>query len=97
MPVFRRSSLRLGDVATLRALDLAEVLRERHLLVVGDVLVMEDQHRVAVHAGLDRRHFRACSAAFADRRRDTSPANTGWIWRIETMGAPPSFFSQPRL
>ena len=49
----------LGNVAALRVFDLAEILRERHLLVVGDVLVMEHQHRVTVHAGLDRRSLLA--------------------------------------
>ena len=46
--------VRLGDVTAERALDLAEVLGEFDLLVVGDVLVAKDQHRVAVHAGVDR-------------------------------------------
>ena len=32
-----------------------KLLRERHLLLVGDVLVVEHQHGVAVHAGLDGR------------------------------------------
>ena len=36
------------------ALDLAEVFREFDLLVVGDVLIVEHQHRVTVHAGIDR-------------------------------------------
>ena len=53
-PGLEAELMRLGDVAAECAFDLAEVLRERDLLVVGDVLVVEDQHRVAVHAGIDR-------------------------------------------
>jgi len=45
----------LGDVAAARDLDLAEVLGERHLLIVADGLAADDQHRIAVHAGVDRR------------------------------------------
>src|SRR2546423_3428910 len=43
-----------GDVAALGILDLAEIARERHLLIVCDVLVAEHQHRIAIHAGIDR-------------------------------------------
>ena len=45
--------LRLDDIAAARILALAEIQRERHLLVVGNVLIREQQHRVFVHAGLD--------------------------------------------
>src|SRR3954463_945427 len=45
--------LRLDDVAAARILALAEIQRERHLLLVGDVLAVEHQHGVSVHAGLD--------------------------------------------
>ena len=38
-----------------RQLDLAEAAGEGELLLVVDVLVVEDQHRVFVHAGMDRR------------------------------------------
>ena len=61
--------------------------RERHLLVVGDVLVAEHQHGVAVHAGFDRRDLAAASAAWQMSTPVTSPANTGWIGRIETAWA----------
>src|SRR5262249_8404833 len=47
--------LRLADVAAARILERAEVPAERHLLLVGQLLVVEDEHRIAVHAGLDRR------------------------------------------
>jgi len=43
----------LGDIAAARVLALAEIQRECHLLLVGDVLAVEDQHGVFVHAGLD--------------------------------------------
>ena len=36
-----------------RIFALAEIESERHLLIVGDVLIAEQQHRVSVHAGLD--------------------------------------------
>ena len=36
-----------------RVLDVAETLREGELLLVVDVLVVKDQHRVLVHAGVD--------------------------------------------
>jgi hypothetical protein len=45
--------LRLGDVVAGGVLDLAEIARERHLLVVGQLLVVEDEDGVLVHAGLD--------------------------------------------
>src|SRR4029453_105634 len=41
-------------------LELAQALGEGELLVVGDVLIMENQHRVLVHAGVNRRHL-VCS------------------------------------
>src|SRR5260221_10189753 len=47
--------VRLGDVAAGRILDLAEIAGEGDLLLVGDVLVVKDQYRVAVHPGVDRR------------------------------------------
>jgi hypothetical protein len=43
----------LGDVAAAGVLALTEVQGEGHLLLVGDVLVVEHQHRVFVHGGLD--------------------------------------------
>ena len=58
MPCFRRYSLSLVMLPPLAFSISPKFLRERHLLVVGDVLVAEDQHRVAVHAGLDRRDVR---------------------------------------
>ena len=57
MPVGEALVLRLGDVAAARVLDGAEVARERHLLLVGELLVAEDEHGVLVHAGLDGRHL----------------------------------------
>ena len=45
----------LDDVAVHRQLDLAEVAAERDLLLVGELLVVEHQHGIAIHAGLDRR------------------------------------------
>ena len=56
MPVVQALVLRLGDVAAARVLERAEVERERHLLLVGEVLVVEHQHGILVHAGLDGRH-----------------------------------------
>src|SRR5712672_393734 len=43
----------LDDIAAARILALAEIQRERHLLLVGNVLIAEQQHGVSVHAGLD--------------------------------------------
>src|SRR6185503_4899569 len=48
--------LRFRDVAAARVLDGAEVARERHLLLVGELLAAEHEHGVLVHAGLDARH-----------------------------------------
>src|ERR1700704_4020370 len=45
--------LRLDDIAAARVLALAEIQRERHLLLVGNVLIAEQQYGVFVHAGLD--------------------------------------------
>ncbi len=53
MPLESRLSSGLGDVAAARVLQRAEVAREGHLLLVGELLVAEHQHGVAVHAGLD--------------------------------------------
>src|SRR5882724_1904809 len=43
----------LDDIAAARILALAEIQRERHLLLVGNVLLAEQQDGVFVHAGLD--------------------------------------------
>src|SRR5213592_1454565 len=43
----------LGHRAAARILTLAEIARKRQLLVVGDVLVAEQQHGVFIHAGFD--------------------------------------------
>ncbi len=40
-----------------RALDLAEIAAEGELLLVGDVLIVEHQHGIAVHPRLDRRRL----------------------------------------
>jgi hypothetical protein len=50
---------RLGkDVS--RVLALAEIQRKSHLLFVGDVLVVEDQHRIFVHGGFDLARLIGC-------------------------------------
>ena len=83
MPVGQALVLRLGDVAAARVLDVAEIAGERHLLLVGELLVVEHQHGMLVHAGLDGRHvLRARGLVMSTP--DTSPTNTGWSWRIET-------------
>ena len=55
IPVFSRSSCGLVMLPPGAPSISPKFLRERDLLVVGDVLVVEDQHRIAVHAGVDRR------------------------------------------
>ena len=69
--------LRLGDVAAARVLDRAEVERERHLLLVGQLLVAEDEHGVLVHAGLDGRHVLGLRSGLVMSTPETSPANAG--------------------
>ncbi|GCC47370.1 hypothetical protein chiPu_0031449, partial [Chiloscyllium punctatum] len=49
--------LLLRHRAAARVLALAEVQRERHLLLVRDILAVEDEHGVFVHAGLDVGRF----------------------------------------
>ena len=49
--------LGLGDVAAAGVFERAEVAAERHLLLVGDLLVVEHEHRVAIHPRLDPRHL----------------------------------------
>src|SRR5438309_1751796 len=49
--------LGLGDGAAASVLQRAEVAAERHLLLVGELLVVEHEHGVAIHARLDRRDF----------------------------------------
>jgi hypothetical protein len=49
--------LELGDIAAARVLQLAEVAAERHLLLVGHRLAVEDEHGILVHAGLDGSHL----------------------------------------
>ena len=53
-PVAETAVLRLGHLAGQRHLQLAEIAAELELLFVGQRLVAEHQHGVAVHAGLDR-------------------------------------------
>src|SRR5207245_1635064 len=43
----------LDDRAAARLLALAEIQRESELLLVGEVLAVEDQHGIFVHAGFD--------------------------------------------
>ena len=45
--------LRLDDIAAARIFALAEIQRKGQLLLIGDILVAEQQHRVFIHAGLD--------------------------------------------
>ena len=52
--------LGLGDVAAARIFEPPEILAERHLLLVGDLLVVEHEHGVTVHARLDRRDLVRC-------------------------------------
>src|SRR5579872_860856 len=47
--------IRPADKAASGILDLAEIAGKGDLLFVGNVLVMEDEHRVAVHPLIDRR------------------------------------------
>ena len=49
--------LRLDDIAAAGIFALAEIERKRQLLLVGDVLVAEQQHRIFVHAGFDLGRF----------------------------------------
>src|ERR1700694_1659604 len=45
--------LRLDDIAAAWIFALAEIQRERQLLLVGNVLISEQQHGVFIHAGFD--------------------------------------------
>jgi hypothetical protein len=45
--------LRLDNIAAVRIFAFAEIARKRQLLLVGDVLVAEQQHGVFIHAGFD--------------------------------------------
>src|SRR6476660_3898221 len=47
----------LGDGAAARMFALAEIQSERQLLLVGDVLVVKQQHGIFVHAGFDVGRF----------------------------------------
>jgi hypothetical protein len=55
-------------VAAARVLEGAEVAAERHLLLVGQFLVAEDEHPVVVHPRLDGGHRVA-----RERARDVDP------------------------
>ena len=57
MPAPSRLSCGLVTLPPRAILERAEIPRERLLLFVGDVLAVEHQHRIAVHAGVDRRDF----------------------------------------
>jgi hypothetical protein len=48
------SQLRIPDRRIGAFLQLTEVAREGELLLVGDILIGQDQHRVPVHGGIDR-------------------------------------------
>ena len=43
------------DMPSGRRLQRAEIARERALRIVGQLLIVEHQHGVVIHAGLDRR------------------------------------------
>src|SRR5258705_8917151 len=61
--------LALADVAgALVILELAEIERERDLLLVREVLITKDEHGIRIHPRLDRRHVRG-----ADRFGDVQP------------------------
>ena len=77
MPDLEALVLGLGDVAAAGILQGAEVPAERHLLLVGDRLVVEDEHGVAVHARLDRRHLFARRAVWRCRCRTPRPRTRG--------------------
>jgi hypothetical protein len=49
--------LRPGHIAAGRVLDLTEIAAERDLLLVGNILAMKHQDRIAVHPGLDCHGF----------------------------------------
>jgi hypothetical protein len=48
-----------GDVPAIGVLDLAKIAREGDLLLVGDVLIVEHQYGMAIHARFDRRDILA--------------------------------------
>jgi hypothetical protein len=56
-PVTETPILGLRHLPGERHLELAKVATERKLLVVGQLLVAEHQHRVLVHSRLDRSHL----------------------------------------
>src|SRR4030095_14549721 len=61
--------LALADVAgALVVLELAEIQRERDLLLVREVLIAKDEHGIRIHPRLDRRHVHG-----ADRFGDVQP------------------------
>jgi hypothetical protein len=47
--------VRLGDVAAGGILDLAEIAGEGDLLLVGDILIVKDEHGVTIHPPVDCR------------------------------------------
>src|SRR5262249_14505774 len=53
----RARALGLVVVAPARVFERPKVPAERHLLLVGELLVVEDEPRVAGHARLERRHL----------------------------------------
>ena len=69
MPGPRRWSSRLRMwPAALVVLELAEIERERDLLLVREVLIAKDEHGIRIHPRLDRRHVHG-----ADRFGDVQP------------------------
>src|SRR5262249_8567867 len=63
------------DVAAGGVLEVPEIAPERDLLLVGHRLVVEHQHRVAVHAGLDPGHLLAPEPAGQFGPRDLADEN----------------------
>src|SRR3954452_12828784 len=47
------------DIAAARSLDLAEVARKSHLLIIIDALVVEHQHGILVYTSFQRRDLLA--------------------------------------
>ena len=69
--------LRLGHLARERHLQLAEIAGEIDLLRVGQRLIAEDQDRMLVHAGLDRRDLVPELSRFVMSIPATSPTKVG--------------------
>ena len=62
--------MRLGHIAASRILDLTEIAGEGNLLLVGNVLIMKNEHGETVHARFDRRDIGARQLLFQVGSRD---------------------------